>query len=445
MLTKLPFLKGFDQQALKKYFKNTGLLMVGRIGSMAIKMVTAIAVANYLLPERNGVLSTSTSYVFLFAAVAGLGLDTFIVKELHQYPKNRDTILGTSFLLKSLAGLICIPFIFLVWQVAPLSNTPYAIILILSFTGLFQSFTVVDAYFQSEVQSKYIMQVQIVGNILSALIKYALVFIFKAELIYFVYAYTFDILLVSIGYFFMYQRKGRNIFNWNYDKKLAKKLLHLSWPLIISGIMVSIYMKIDSIMLKEILGDDIGTKASGSYDTVVRFSEALNFIPVVIVTSLFPAILNARRDDPQRYQKRLQNLFDLMVWLSLAFAIAISIGSPVIYQLFKPEFASAAPVLAVHVWGSLFVFLGVASGQFLIAEGFNKLTFIRTGFGAIVNIALNFLLIPTMGMMGTAIATVIAYFSATFLILFIPKTRPQGIMMLKSLFLVSAFQKIFKR
>lgn len=445
MLTKLPFLKGFDQEALKKYFKNTGLLMIGRIGSMAIKMITGIAVANYLLPERNGVLSTSTSYVFLFAAIAGLGLDTFIVKELHQFPKNRDTILGTSFLLKSLAGLICIPFIFLAWQVLPLTNIPYSIILILSFTGLFQSFTVVDAYFQSEVQSKYIMQVQIVGNIISALIKYALVFIFKAELIYFVYAYTFDILLVSVGYFFMYQRKGRNILKWNYDKTLAKKLLHLSWPLIISGIMVSIYMKIDTIMLKEILGDDVGTKASGSYDTVVRFSEALNFIPVVIVTSLFPAILNARRDDPKRYQKRLQNLFDLMVWLSLAFALGISIGSPLIYKLFKPEFAAAAPVLAVHVWGSLFVFLGVASGQFLIAEGFNKLTFIRTGFGAIVNIALNFLLIPTMGMMGTAIATVIAYFSATFLILFIPKTRPQGIMMLKSLFLVSALQKIFKR
>ncbi|RYD96168.1 MAG: flippase, partial [Sphingobacteriales bacterium] len=113
------------------------------------------------------------------------------------------------------------------------------------------------------------------------------------------------------------------------------------------------------------------------------------------------------------------NLFDLMVWLSLSFAIVNSIGSPLIYKLFKPEFAAAAPVLAVHVWGSLFVFLGVASSQFLITEGYNKLTFVRTGVGAVINIALNFLLIPTMGMMGTAIATVIAYFSATFLILFI--------------------------
>ena len=442
---KLPIIKGFDEAALKKYFKNTGLLMIGRIGSLAIKMVTSIYVANYLLPERNGVISTSTSYVFLFAALAGLGLDSFIVKELHQFPKKRDTILGTSFFLKSFAGLICIPLIFLVWQVFPLSDIKYTFILILSFSGLFQSFTVVDAYFQSEVKSKYIMQVQIIGNIISAIIKFALVFFFKADLIYFVYAFTFDILLISIGYILVYNRKGRNIFNWKYDRVLAKKLLHLSWPLIISGIMVSVYMKIDTIMLKEILGDDVGTKASGAYATVVMFSEALNFIPVVIVSSLFPAILNAKRDDPERYQKRLQNLFDLMIWLSLAFAIFIAIASPYIYRAFKPEYAAAAPVLTMHVWGSLFVFLGVASSQFLIAENLNKLTFIRTGFGAIVNIVLNILLIPTMGMMGTAIATVIAYFSATFLIVFIPKTRPQGIMMLKSLFLVTAFQKIFTR
>ena len=54
---KLPIIKGFDEAALKKYFKNTGLLMIGRIGSMAIKMVTTVFVANYLLPEKNGILN----------------------------------------------------------------------------------------------------------------------------------------------------------------------------------------------------------------------------------------------------------------------------------------------------------------------------------------------------------------------------------------------------
>lgn len=418
--------------------------MLGRVGSMAIKMVTTIIVANYLLPERNGLLSSSTAYVYLFAAIASLGLDTFIVKELHQYPDKRDMILGTSFRLKTFAGLLCLPIIYLAWLVFPMDDIPYLFIGILSFSGLFQSLTIIDAYFQSEVKSKYIMQVQIAGNILSAIIKLILIFVFSAELVYFIYAYVFDILVLSIGYFIVYQRNGLSVLKWNYDATLAKKLLKLSWPLVISGIMVSIYMKIDIIMLKEILGKN-GAAASGSYYTVVMFSEALNFVPTVIVTSLFPAILNARRDDPVRYQKRLQNLFDLMVWLSMSFAIFVTFAAPLIYRLFKPEYASAAPVLSLHVWGSVFVFLGVASSQFLIAEGYNKLTFVRTGVGAIINIILNFLLIPSLGMMGTAIATVIAYFAATFLILIIPKTRQQGIMMLKSLFLITAFQKIIRR
>lgn len=440
---KLPAIKGFNEEAFNKYLKNTGLLMLGRVGSLAIKMFVSIKVANYLLGYNNGILTSAITYVYLFASIAGLGLDQFIVKELHQNPSNRDKILGTAFLLKVMAGLACIPAIFMAWQIYPLADISYQIIFILSFTGLFQSLTVVDAYFQSEVKSKYIMQVQIIGNLISAVIKITLIFT-SSPLIYFVFSYIFDILLLSVGYFAVYQRKGRSIFNWGFDGKLAKKLLHYSWPLIISGIMVSVYMKIDLLMLKEILGEK-GTAEAGVYATAVSFSEALNFVPVAIVSSLFPAILNARRDDAERYKKRLQNLYDLMVWMSLAFAIFVTFASPIIYKLFKPEFATAAPALSIHVWGSIFVFLGVASGQYLIAEGYSKLTFIRTGVGALINIILNLLLIPKMGMIGTAIATVIAYFSAAFMVLLIPKTRPQGIMMLKSLFLITAFQKIIKR
>lgn len=419
------------------------MLLIGKVGSLAIKMLTNIAVANYLLAYGNGILTTAIAYVFLFAALAGLGLDQFIVKELHQFPQNRDKILGTAFGLKTFAGFMCIPLIGLAWLVYPLQDIQYRFILLLSFIGVFQSFTVIDSYFQSEVKSKYIMQVQIIGNLISAAIKIILIFT-HSPISYFFFAFLFDTILLSIGYIITYSRKNRSILNWKFEKTLAKKLCSLSWPLIISGIMVSIYMKIDQIMLKQILGDK-GTAEAGAYATVVNFSEALNFVPVAIVSSLFPAILNARRDDKIRYQKRLQNLYDLMVWLSLSFAIFITFASPFIYSYFKPEYANAAPVLSVHVWGSAFIFLGVASGQYLIAENFGRLTFIRTGIGAVINIILNLLLIPSMGMMGTAIATVIAYFISAFFILFIPKLRQQGIMMLKSLLLVTAFQKIFKR
>lgn len=437
---RIPGIKGFDQQALEKYFKNTGMLFVGRVGSLLIKMIVSIQVANYLGRANNGIVTGGTVYIYFFSAIATLGLDQFIIKELHQYPENRDRILGTSFWLKVISGFVCIPLIYTAYLIHPAEGTPYQYVLILSFIGVAQAFNVVDSYFQSQVQSKYIMQVQIAGNIVSAAIKLFLIWN-KAPIVYFVWAYLIDVVLLSTGYFFTYQRKQRSMFNWSFDRVLAVKLLSYSWPLIISGIMVALYMKIDQLMLQNM----VGVKEAGAYATVANLSEAWNFIPAVVVSSLFPAILNARRDDQERYKKRIQNLYDLMVYLSVPAAIVITFASPLIYKLYKPEYAYAAPVLSVHIWSGVFVFLGAASGQYLIAENFNKLTFIRTGFGAIINIGLNLVLIPKMGMMGAAIATLIAYASAAFFILAIPKVNKQGIMMLKSLFLISLFQKAIKR
>jgi O-antigen/teichoic acid export membrane protein len=437
---RFPSIPGFDQQAFEKYFKNTGMLFVGRIGSLLIKMIVSISVANYLGRLNNGILSGGTVYIYFFSAIATLGLDQFIVKELHQFPDNRDQILGTSFWMKVFAGFCCIPLIYLAYSIYPAKETPYSYVFIFSFIGVIQAFTVIDAYFQSQVQSKYIMQVQIAGNLVSAAVKLLLIY-FKMPLLYFVYAYTFDFLLLSVGYYFTYQRKQRSVFNWSFNFNLSKKLLKFSWPLMLSGIMVALYMKIDQIMLQNMYS----VKEAGAYATVANLSEAWNFIPGVIVTSLFPAILNAKRDDAARYKKRIQHLYDLMVYLSLPVAIIITFASPLIYKLYKPEYAYAASTLSVHIWSGVFVFLGAASSQYLIAENYNNLTFIRTGFGAIVNIGLNLILIPHMGMMGAAIATLVAYASATFFIIFIPKVSEQGIMMFKSLFLISLVQKIIKR
>jgi O-antigen/teichoic acid export membrane protein len=434
---RIPNIPGFDQEAFSKYFKNTGMLFVGRVGSLAIKFVISICVANYLGRGLNGVLAGGIVYIYFFSAIATLGLDQYIVKELHAFPESRDKILGTSFWMKVLAGFACIPLIWLAFHIYPAKGTPYHYVFILSFIGVVQAFTVIDSYFQSEVKSKYIMQVQVLGNLVSAIIKLGLIF-YKMPIVWFVYAYSFDFLLLSVGYCFTYQRTDRSIFSWTYDNRLAKKLLNYSWPLIIAGIMITLFMKIDQIMLQNMKG----LKEAGAYATVASLSEAWNFVPIVIVTSLFPAILNARRDDIERYNKRLQNMYDLMVYLSVPVAIIITFAAPVIYKFYKPEYAYSAPVLSVHIWSGIFVFLGAASGQYLIAENFNKLTFIRTGFGAIVNIGLNLLLIPKMGMMGAAIATLAAYAGSTFFLLVIPQVRKQGIMMLKSLFFISLFKKL---
>lgn len=437
---KLPILKGFDEQAFNKYLRNTGWLMFGKL----LSLIVGLLITRYLGPKLFGDLSFALALVAITAAVGALGLDTFIIREIINEPAKRDEILGTALWLRLAANALLIPItvgFYLVYHhfSATPGDTLTLLVVLLALTSVFKSFNVIDAYFQSQVESKYVVHVQNICLITSALVKIAIVSL-QLPLFYIVCALVFDALILAIGLIIIYQSKGLNILNWVFNKTRASSLLKQSFPLILSAVMVSIYMKIDQVMLKS-----AGSIAVGIYSAAANLSEAWYFIPVAIVTSVFPALINARKTDIERYQKRLMNLYDLLIYISLPVAIFISFfADRIIHLIYDNKFEGAGLMLSIHIWSGIFVFLGSASSQYLLAEGYTKISFYRTCAGAIVNIALNFWLIPLYGGVGASIATLIACFVSAFYLLLIPKTREQGIMMLKSLFLISLFQKIVK-
>jgi len=438
---KIPGLKGFDEEAFAKYFKNTGWLMFGKI----LSMVVGFMIAGYLGAPSFGDLSFASAFTMIVAAVAALGLDSFIIREIINEPNKKDEILGTSLVMRIVVSIILIPLtvgIYLLFHhyADKPGNSLTWIIVILSFASFFKSFNVIDSYFQSQVASKYVVKVQNVCVLLSVVAKVLLV-VFHMPVIWFAAALTFDSFSLALGLVYMYRKRGFSIMTWTFSRSRAAMLLKQSFPLILSAVMVSIYMKIDQVMLK-----DIGSAEVGIYSVAANISEAWYFIPVAIVTSVFPAIIHARKTDLERYTKRLRNLYDLLVFISLPVAILISfLGNDIIQLIYKGEYEGAGEMLSIHIWSGIFVFLGSASSQYLLAEGYTMISFQRTAFGALANILLNLWLIPKYGGVGASVATLIACFISTFYLLFIPKTRVQGVMMLKSLFLFTAFQKIFKR
>ncbi|MEJ5994173.1 flippase [Pedobacter sp. Du54] len=438
---KFPSIKGFDEEAFNKYLKNTGWLMFGKMLSLLVNL----AIAKYLGPASFGDLSFAVALVAITGAIGALGLDTFIIREIIHDPLKKDEILGTSLWLRLGTNTILIPITLLVYIInhhfsAQPGTSLTFLVALLAFTSLFKSFNVIDAYFQSQVQSKYVVHVQNICLIISAVIKIGILLL-KLPLLYIVLSLFFDALILAIGLIIVYQQKAGNMAKWTFNKKRAVSLLKQSYPLILSAVMVSIYMKIDIVMLKT-----VGSKAVGIYAAAANISEAWYFIPVAIVTSVFPALINARKTDLERYYKRLGNLYDLLVYISLPVAIFISFfANDITHLIYADKFNGAGIMLSIHIWSGIFVFLGSASSQYLIAEGYIKISFYRTALGAVVNVLLNLWLIPVYAGVGASIATLTACFVSAFLILFIPKTRTQGIMMLKSLFLVSLFQKLVKR
>lgn len=396
---------------LRKYVSNTSWLLVERIVRMGVALLVGIYVVRYLGPVQFGQLSYAQSFVALFTPLAALGLDNVLVRDLVKSPEKKQLLMGTAFWLKIVGAALSLLLMVIVELLT--NNTPQdnLFILLLSMGLFFQAAGIVDLFFQSQAESRFVVQVQITQTFVSSAIKVALVF-FEAPLWLFVASYVLDAVILALGLVLLAKVKNLlNVFR-RFDFGIAKYMLRESLPLIFAGLAVALYMRIDQIMLKEMLGND----AVGQFSAALKLSEAWYFIPMAICNSVFPAIVAAKAQGKDTYHKRLQQLYDLMVLLSVLVAIPLTfLAGPIVHWLYGAAYDASIAVLQIHIWSAPFVFLGVAMSGWLIAEGLGKKSLYRTLLGTVVNIGANLVLIPIYGPVGAAAATFFGQFSSNLL------------------------------
>ena len=418
-----------------KYFKNTSWLFGEKILRMIVGLFVGVWVARYLGPEQFGLFSYAQSFVGLFTAFATLGLDGIVVRELVKDETRCDELIGTAFGLKLMGAFAVLAVLAIAVNFTSNDHFTNILVFIIASATIFQSFNVIDMYFQSQVMGKYIVYANVFSLLLSSLVKIALI-LYDAPLIAFAWTIVFDSFILACGFLYFYIKNHLNInlLHVRFEKSTAVSLLRDSWPLILSGMVIAIYMKIDQVMIKEMMNSE----AVGQYAAAVRISESWYFIPVVIASSLFPAIINAKKQSEELYHARLQKLYDLMVWMAIAIALPMTFLSDwVIHLLYGNQYNQAGSVLMIHIWTGVFVFLGVASGKWFMAENLQMLAFLRTFYGMIINIILNILLIPKYGIQGAATATLVSQIMAAYFSdLFNKKTKEMFFMKTKSLMLL---------
>ena len=180
----------------------------------------------------------------------------------------------------------------------------------------------------------------------------------------------------------------------------------------LSGLAVMLYMRIDQIMLAQMMGN----REVGLYSAALRFSEIWYFIPMALVSSVMPSLTQAKSDSPEKYLQRLQQLFSNLVRLAYLIALPMTFSSSfLVTLLYGQAYAGAGAILAIHIWSAVFVFIGVGMYPWTVNEGLMKYSLFQTIVGAIVNICLNFFLIPRFGGVGAAIATLISQMIASFI------------------------------
>lgn len=379
---------------------------------MGVGLFVGVWIARYLGPEQFGLLSFAMAFVGLFSAIAALGLQGIVVRDIVRNPDCARETLGTAALMQLIGGLIAyVLILFLIEYLRPDDALARSLVAILGSMVLLRAGQIAVFWFESQVQSKYTVWVQNGVFLVFAAVKVVLI-LQEASLTTFAWATLAEALVVAIVLLGVMSLRGPSLAKLRVSTERAKSLLRDSWPLILSAIAIMIYMKIDQIMLGQMIGDG----AVGIYSAAVRISEVWYFIPMAIVASVFPAILEAKKRSEKQYYARLQRLYDLMVVMSVAVALPMTfLSTSIVTILFGEAYRAAGAVLAIHIWASVFVFLGVASGKWFLAENRQVLSFQRTVLGAVANVALNLWLIPLYGAIGAALATVISYAIAAFI------------------------------
>ena len=412
--------KFLSSKGFRKYFANTSWLLGERVLRMAISLFVGIYVARYLGPERYGLLSYAFSFVWLFSAFLDLAHREIIVSELVKHPEQRDMILGSAIILRLIGAILFGSGVAFGLQFVNNDQQTSLMIGIITLGMTFQSWELIDYYFQSQVQSKYTVWAQTIQLIVASLIKVSLI-IWKAPLIWFAAVFSFEFVILSALLLLMYNWQVGRFPIRSFSTIYAKQLLKNSLPLLLTGIAILIYMKIDQVMLKELAG----AESVGIYAAAVKLCEILYPLPVLVAGSLYPAIIGIKDTNPILYHSRLQKLYALLIWGAFALAIPITfLAEWIIYILYGKAYIESVIILKIYVWAGIFVFMSVANNKWMVIENFQKYILLTALLGMCSNIILNVILIPRYGATGAAFATLISYGIGSYIcLLFFPKIR----------------------
>lgn len=408
---------------------NLGWLLAEKCVRILSSLIVGIWVARHLGAEAFGVLSYSLALIALFGCLGTLGTDAILKRELLRQPGKEETLLASVAVLRVMAAGLAMLFTF-VWAFAFLPSFQRAVFLFAAGALLVPLLSMPDLLFQARLKGRTSFGAGAVATIAGAVGR-VLCILLDAPLWMFAAMVSVEAFVLGIALWTRLRTFRIQIQPGAIDASVAKSLLRESLPLLVGGIAVTVYTRIDMVMIEAMRG----AAEVGVYSAAVRMSEVANFVPMVLAAGLFPSLVSAHAASRQEFSGRAGLYYDLSVAVALLFVVPVTLlAGPIIGILFGEGYTGAAPVLAVHVWSVVFVFLGVARSQVLTTEGVILFQTCATMAGAVINIALNALLIPPHGAVGAAWATVASYAVAGWISgLFARSTRPAFVMQARAL------------
>ena len=398
--------------AYRRETANISWLVGDRVVRVFGTFLIGLCIARLLGPVDFGGYSYALTLIALLTLIVSLGLNGTVVKYVLEQPDDSHHILGTAFLLQATAAAVVVSGLAICAFWPGARGDDYAhLALIMALGLLFKPSEPIRYWFESQVSAKYAVLADNIAFAVGATLKISCL-LFWRSLEALAWATAAEIALGGLFLVVIYRWRLPTQRRWAASRSVAGMLVKATWPLLLAGLSIALYTRIDQVILMRLSGP----AETGVFSAAARISEMAYVLPTVIASSFFPRWQLLLRESGERHAAAVQAMMAALVAVCVVASLAMLWAAPAVVRLLYGEaYAAAAPVLAIHIWTCAFVCLGVLGNQWYLSHDLQDRTLICTVLGASAAVGLNFVLVPRFGAQGAAAASVAAQAISAFL------------------------------
>lgn len=385
-----------------RFVSNTMWDIGGKVFQMVLTLLVGMLTARYLGPSNYGVIGETASYVAFFSVICQLGFNSTAVKEIMDHEERQGEVLGTTIFFRICSSILSSIAITILLYVLKGGDRLIVVIAFLqSLSLIFQSFEMIHYWYQSRLETQVSVKIQSFAYVIMAGYKIAILVLGKS-VEWFAFSTALEMAVVAVALVWSYTRgDGQRL---KISIPVGIEILKRSYHFILSGLMVTIYSEMDKIMLGQMLNEE----SVGFYTAATKVSTMWSFVLTALINSSRPLIISSRNKSKELYIKQNKRLYAAIIWIGIAAGVGITVlGKWIIYFMYGEAYLPATSSLQISAWYTMFAMLGTARGIWIVCENKAKYVKYYLGIGAVINIILNYLLIPAFGAGGAAAATLL--------------------------------------
>lgn len=407
MLNSLKSLLFRNEGQKQTIVKNIFWLSFSQVASRLIRAAIIIYSARILGAAEYGVFSYALGLAGFFTIFADIGINSILTREVAKKPDKEKEYFATAFVMKS---VLLIGTALLVLFVAPhfskIENALplFPLVALLVIFDNFRDFSF--SFFRAKEKMEIEAAVFIAMNVAITVFGFVALSFMKTSMAIMI-AYVGSAGVAALSTAIILRRELLGVVK-NFAVKLMREIGSAALPIALLGALGSFMLNTDMIML----GWWRTAEEIGYYSSAQKIVQVFYTLPAILASGIFPALsrfigLGDREKEKSLVEKSISIVFLAAIPLTVG---GIVLAEPIIRFLYGGEYAPAADAFRIIIATTLLIFPGTLIGNLVLAHNKQKELrfFVAIASASVANILFNALLIPKIGIIGAAVATVVA-------------------------------------